>query len=100
MIKLYGMASPNVIKVTIMLQEAALPYEFTYVNLWESEHFTAEFLSMNPNSKVPVLVDDRAGTPVTVNPSSWPFARAPIARSASTSASIRSVSFRRSSPAP
>jgi len=57
MIELYGMASPNVIKISLMLTETALPYRFHYVNVFAEEQFKPEFLRANPNHKVPVLVD-------------------------------------------
>jgi GST-like protein len=57
MIDLYGMSSPNVHKVSIMLAELALPYHFRYVNVGAEEQFEPWFTALNPLSKVPVLVD-------------------------------------------
>ncbi len=57
MIKLYGMSSPNVQKVVLMLEETGLPYDFTFVNVFRGEQFGAPFLALNPNAKVPVIVD-------------------------------------------
>lgn len=57
MIDLYGMASPNVTKITIMLEECGLPYRFRWVDIFREEQFTPEFLKLNPNAKVPVIVD-------------------------------------------
>jgi GST-like protein len=54
---LYGMNSPNVTKVAIMLEELELPYELRHVAVFGGEQFTPEFLSLNPLGKVPVLVD-------------------------------------------
>lgn len=68
MIKLYGMDSPNVMKICLMLEELSLPYEMIYVNIWQHEQFAPEFVRLNPNSKVPVIVDPKAsdGNPITV----------------------------------
>ena len=57
MIELYGMSSPNVLKITIMLHEAALPYQLHHVGVFEGDQFLPTFKALNPNSKVPVLVD-------------------------------------------
>src|SRR6202051_1287435 len=57
MIKLYGMGSPNVVKVYIGLEELGLPYEVTPVDVFTGKQFDAEFLKLNPNAKVPVIVD-------------------------------------------
>ena len=59
MIKLYGMSSPNVLKVMIMLEELKLGYDFVHVDLFSAGQFQPEFLMLNPNAKVPVLIDDR-----------------------------------------
>jgi GST-like protein len=56
-IELYGMTSPNVVKVILMLEEIELPYEFHWVSVWRGEQFAPDFLRLNPNSKVPVIVD-------------------------------------------
>lgn len=57
MITLYGMSSPNVRKVVLMLEETGLAYEFKYVDVFGGEQFNEDFRKLNPNSKVPVLVD-------------------------------------------
>ncbi len=57
MITLYGMGSPNVVKVYIALEELALPYEVKPVDVFTGQQFDAEFLRLNPNAKVPVIVD-------------------------------------------
>ncbi|WP_050805357.1 glutathione S-transferase family protein [Sphingomonas sp. KC8] len=56
-IELYGMASPNVRKITIMLEELGLAYAFRHVAVFRAGQFEADFLALNPNGKVPVLVD-------------------------------------------
>jgi GST-like protein len=68
MLELLGMSSPNVQKVQIMLDELAVPYRLTRVDVWKGENFTPEFTAINPNRKVPVLIDDEGpdGQPITV----------------------------------
>ena len=61
---LYGMHSPNVRKVLIMLEELELPYELRHVGVFSGEQFTPQFLALNPLGKVPVLVDPRLGAPI------------------------------------
>jgi glutathione S-transferase len=50
-LQLYSTATPNGVKVSIMLEETGLPYEAHYVNLGNNETWTPEFLSLNPNGK-------------------------------------------------
>lgn len=57
MIDVYAFATPNSIKVPIALEEAGLPYELHGVNVRAGEQKLPEFLALNPNAKVPVLVD-------------------------------------------
>jgi GST-like protein len=57
MIDLYGMSSPNVLKVVLMLEEVELPYRFRHVNVISGEQFGAEFQAINPNGRVPAIVD-------------------------------------------
>lgn len=64
MITLLGVASPNVVKVAIMLEELGLPYELQHVSLFEGEQFTPEFRALNPLGKVPVLLDPAADRPL------------------------------------
>jgi GST-like protein len=64
-ITLYGVMSPNVVKVAIMLEELALPYELRYVALFKGEQFTPEFLALNPLGKVPVIVDPALDRPLS-----------------------------------
>jgi GST-like protein len=60
----YGMQSPNVRKVLIMLEELQLPYELRHVAVFKGEQFAPEFLALNPLAKVPVLVDPRLAAPL------------------------------------
>jgi len=57
MITLYGMGSPNVVKVFIGLEEVALPYEVAPIDVFTGKQFDDSFLKLNPNAKVPVIVD-------------------------------------------
>jgi GST-like protein len=57
MITLYGMGSPNVVKVYIALEELGLPYKVEPVDVFTGRQFDAAFLKLNPNAKVPVIVD-------------------------------------------
>ena len=57
MIQLYTWDTPNGKKVSIMLEEIGLPYEVHPVNLQKGEQFTPEYLAINPNNKIPAIVD-------------------------------------------
>jgi len=63
-IVVYGVNSPNVVKIAIMLEELALPYELRFVSVFKGEQFTPEFLALNPLGKVPVLVDSELDQPL------------------------------------
>jgi GSH-dependent disulfide-bond oxidoreductase len=58
MIDVYGMSSPNVVKITIMLEEVGLAYRQHHVNVFAGDQYTPQFLAMSPNNKVPAIVDD------------------------------------------
>jgi GST-like protein len=57
MIDLYIWTTPNGRKVSIMLEEVGLPYEVHPVNLSKGEQFKPEFLAINPNNKIPAIID-------------------------------------------
>ena len=57
MIELYTWSTPNGRKVSIMLEECGLPYNLHKVDIGKGEQFTPEFVALNPNSKIPALVD-------------------------------------------
>ncbi|WP_157215532.1 glutathione S-transferase family protein [Flavisphingomonas formosensis] len=61
---LYGMGSPNVRKVGIMLEELGLAYELRHVCVFSGEQFDPAFQALNPLGKVPVLVDSAAGATI------------------------------------
>ena len=68
MITVYGMASPNVTKITLMLKELGAPFTFSWVDIFGAAQFDPSFLKMNPNHKVPVMVDEEGpdGAPLTL----------------------------------
>jgi len=57
MIDLYYWTTPNGHKITIYLEEAGLPYRIVPVNISKGEQFTAEFLKISPNNRMPAIVD-------------------------------------------
>jgi GST-like protein len=66
-INLYGMGSPNVIKIAILLEELAHPYRVHFVDVVHGEARAPEFQALNPLGKVPVIVDSEgssAGQPI------------------------------------
>jgi GSH-dependent disulfide-bond oxidoreductase len=68
MIDFYVLTSPNVQKIFIMLEELAAPYRTIPVDVWKGEQFKPEFVKLNPNAKIPVIVDHEGpgGKPYTV----------------------------------
>src|SRR5216684_981817 len=56
-LQLYSLPTPNGVKVSIMLEEIALPYEPHLVDIGSNESWTPEFLSLNPNGKIPAILD-------------------------------------------
>ncbi|WP_411906912.1 glutathione S-transferase family protein [Rhizobium mayense] len=58
MIEVHAFATPNSVKVLIALEEIGLPYELQPVNVRKGDQKAEAFLALNPNGKVPVLVDD------------------------------------------
>ncbi len=68
MIDFYALSSPNVQKIYIMLEECGLPYTERFVDVWKGEQFKLEFLKINPNNKIPAIVDHDGpgGKPYTV----------------------------------
>src|SRR4029078_8874453 len=57
MIDLYTWSTPNGRKVSIMLEECGLPYRVHPVNIGKDEQFKPEFLAINPNNRIPAIVD-------------------------------------------
>jgi GST-like protein len=56
-LQLYSLPTPNGVKVSIMLEETGLPYEPHRVDFDHNEQRSAEFLSLNPNGKIPAILD-------------------------------------------
>jgi len=56
-LQLYSLPTPNGVKVSIMLEETGLPYEPHLVNFETKDQTTPEFLSINPNNKIPAILD-------------------------------------------
>jgi GST-like protein len=56
-IQLYSLNTPNGIKVATMLEETGLPYDAHYVSFDTNDQFSPEFLSLNPNNKIPAIID-------------------------------------------
>jgi GSH-dependent disulfide-bond oxidoreductase len=56
-LQLYSLPTPNGVKVSIMLEEIGLPYEPHLVDFDRQDQKTPEFLSLNPNGKIPAIID-------------------------------------------
>lgn len=56
-IQLYSLPTPNGVKVSIMLEETSLPYEPHLVSFNKQDQMSPEFLSLNPNNKIPAIID-------------------------------------------
>lgn len=56
-IQLYSLPTPNGVKVSIMLEETGLPYEAHLVSFETNDQLSPEFLSLNPNNKIPAIID-------------------------------------------
>ncbi len=58
-IQLYSLPTPNGIKVSVMLEETGLPYEAHRVSFDTNDQMSEEFLSLNPNNKIPAIIDPK-----------------------------------------
>ncbi|HEY0412820.1 MAG TPA: glutathione S-transferase N-terminal domain-containing protein [Allosphingosinicella sp.] len=56
-LQLYSLNTPNGVKVSIMLEETGLSYEPHMIDIGKNETWTPEFLSLNPNGKIPAIID-------------------------------------------
>jgi GST-like protein len=56
-LQLYSLPTPNGVKVSVMLEETGLPYEPHLVKFETNDQLSPEFLSLNPNNKIPAIVD-------------------------------------------
>jgi GST-like protein len=69
MIDLYYWPTPNGHKITLCLEELAMPYNIVPVNIGKGEQFTPEFLAISPNNRMPAIVDHaplERGAPISV----------------------------------
>ena len=68
LLQLYSLNTPNGVKVSIMLEEIGLPYEPHLVDIAADESWAPEFLSLNPNGKIPAIIDPDGpdGTPLGI----------------------------------
>lgn len=68
MIDLYTWGTPNGRKVSVMLEECALPYNVHKIDIGKGDQFKPEFVTINPNSKIPAIVDKDGpgGNPISV----------------------------------
>jgi GST-like protein len=67
-IELYSLGTPNGQKISIALEEMGLPYNAHKINIMEGDQFKPEFIKINPNSKIPAIVDPEGpdGKPLSV----------------------------------
>ncbi len=65
-LQLYSFPTPNGVKVSITLEEIGLPYEAHVVDILKNESWTPEFLALNPNGKIPAIIDPQGpeGLPI------------------------------------
>ncbi len=57
LLQLYSLNTPNGVKASIMLEETGLAYEPHFVNFDKNDQLSSEFLSLNPNNKIPAIID-------------------------------------------
>ena len=70
-IQLYSVPTPNGVKVSIALEELGLPYEPHLVSFEHNDQMSPEFLSLNPNNKIPAILDPNGpdGQPLALSES-------------------------------
>ena len=56
-LQLYSLPTPNGVKVSIMLEEIGLPYEVHLIDFGKDDQKTPDFLTLNPNGKIPAIID-------------------------------------------
>jgi len=64
MIDLYTFTTPNGRKASIMLEEVELPYNVHVIDITKNDQFTPEYVAINPNSKIPAIIDQDTGITV------------------------------------
>ena len=67
-LQLYSLPTPNGVKASIMLEEIALPYEPHLVDFAKNDQHSAEYLTLNPNNKIPAIIDPNGpdGKPIAL----------------------------------
>ena len=71
-LQLYSLGTPNGVKVTVMLEElleagvSAAEYDAWLINIGEGEQFGSDFVDVNPNSKIPAMMDHSGDSPVRI----------------------------------
>ena len=67
-IQLYSLATPNGQKASVALEEMEIPYEAHKIDIMAGDQFTPEFIKINPNSKIPAIVDPQGdqGKPLAI----------------------------------
>jgi GSH-dependent disulfide-bond oxidoreductase len=68
MIDLYFWMTPNGYKISILLEELALPYRVKPIHIGKGEQFAEDFLRISPNGKIPTITDDNGpdGAPISI----------------------------------
>jgi GST-like protein len=68
MIELYTWSTPNGRKVSVMLEELGVPYNVHAINIGKGDQFTTNYVAINPNSKIPAIVDTEGpdGKPISI----------------------------------
>src|SRR3546814_13497315 len=56
-IQLYTWSTPNGRKISILLEELGVPYEVHTIDITKDEQFSQDFLAINPNNKIPAIID-------------------------------------------
>lgn len=64
MIDLYTFTTPNGRKASVMLEEVGLPYNVHKIDITKDKQFTPEYIAINPNSKIPAIIDQDTGITV------------------------------------
>lgn len=64
MIDLYTFTTPNGRKASVMLEEVGLPYTVHSIDIRKDDQFTPSYVAINPNSKIPAIVDQETGITV------------------------------------
>ena len=65
-LQLYSFPTPNGVKISIALEEIGMPYEAHRIDILKNESWTPEYLSLNPNGKIPAIIDPKGpdGNPI------------------------------------